>query len=182
MNEFLKETLNLLKDRVQYNLRIIRQNELQVREILKEPVSSDRSDRLDEKHKINNKMLKENNDSIKLQLSIIQFIDKYGKQLQAFSDDTENIMPGLKQIRNSIEQIKTINSKSEQKETSNELNRSDYFDLTINGGIEFDERHPYFQDKKFLNELLEYYTQNEDYEMCSKLVAQQNSKDHFMNN
>lgn len=181
MKEFLKQTLDLLKDRVQYNLRIIRQNELQVREILKEPVSSDRSKKLEERSEINNKLLEENNDSIKLQLGIIRFIDKFHKQIQESIDDAENSIPELKQLRNSIEKIKIINSKSEEEKTSN-LSKSDYFDLTINGGVEFDQRHPYFYDKEFLNELLDYYTQMENYEMCSKLLAQRNNKDQFINN
>lgn len=161
MKDFLKQTLNLLKRRVQYNLSIIRSNEKVVREILQEPVSSNRSEKLNEKYNINKTMLEENNDSIKLQLSIIQFLDKYSKQLQEFIDNTEHIIPELRLNQN--------NSETTQKVV--ELGKEDYLDLTINDGIEYNEEHPYYNDDEFFDMLLKYYTDEENYEMCLKLIS-----------
>lgn len=179
MKDFLKYTLNLLKDRVKYNLNIIHNNEKTVRKILKEPVSSHRSERLNEKYSINKTMLDENNDSIKLQLSIIQFLDKYGKEIEEFNHKVEQMIPELKKIQSGISFPETD---QEKPEAYNELTRNDYFDLTIHKGIEFDHQHPYFNDQDFLNDLLEYFSSVEEFEMCSKLLVNVNKNNKLMNN
>ena len=169
MKEQLKQTIELLKKRVQYNLGIIHQNEKGVREILQEPVSTNRSERLDEKFGINKKMLEENNDSIKIQLNIIKFLDKYSKQLETFIEETEK--------ENVEHQPKQTESKQETNYEIEELTRDDYFDLTIHKSLDFDEKHPLFEDQDFFYQLMEHFTNLEDYEMCSKLVSSRKKKD-----
>ncbi len=163
MKEFLNQTLNFLKERVQNNLTMIHKNEKIVREILKEPVSSSRSEKLNERYAINKRFLEENNDSIKLQLSIIQFLDKYRNQ---FDDSINNLEE----------------SSSEDQEKIVEMTSDDYFYLTINNGIEYNEKHPYFNDNHFFNNLLEYYTNEEKYEVCSKLIADRNKNNNLVKN
>jgi len=180
MKELLRKTLEILKKRVQYNLKIINNNEKSVKDILKEPVSSDRSERLDEKFGINKKILEENNDSLKIQLSIIKFLEKYNKQFEEFEEI-------LDQIEEKIEEHKTETKEKEEnnKDIANyeikEITRDDYFDLTINKSIEYDEQHPYFDDKDFFEKLMAYFTDLEDYEMCAKLVASHKKDDAFLN-
>lgn len=171
MKDLLKQTLNILKERVQYNLTLIRKNEKVVKEILQEPVSSNRSEKLNERYAINKIMLEENNDSIKLQLSIIQFLDKYEKQFDEFIQNTQN---------DAAEYIQKTNS--EKLENIVEMSKDDYFDLTINNGITFNEEHPYFKDDDFLNRLLEYYTYEEKYEVCTKLIAERNKNNDLIIN
>ena len=81
MREQLKKTLEMLKNHVQRNLSKIHENEKRVREILNEPLSEQRSNHLTEKYKVNKKILEENNDFIKMQLDIIQFMDKHHKRI-----------------------------------------------------------------------------------------------------
>ena len=170
MKEILKQTLEILRRRVRYNLSIIHKNEKYVREILQEPVSSDRSERLDEKFNTNKSMLEENNDSIKIQLSIIKFLDKYGIRFDEFNEFIEN---------NPEENNSLIIENLVSSETK-ELTWDDYFDLTILKGIDFDERHPYFENQEFFDELMIYFTDVEDYEMCSKLVASRKKDDAYL--
>lgn len=186
MKELLRKTIDILKKRVQYNLKIINNNEKNVKDILKEPVSSDRSERLDEKFGINKKILEENNDSLKIQLSIIKFLEKYSKQLDEFAEI-------LDQIDEKIEEHKTETKEKEENSIQDEntddienyeikeVTRDDYFELTINESIEYDDQHPYFNDKDFFEKLMGYFTDIEDYEMCTKLIASHKKDDAFLN-
>jgi len=158
MKDNLKQAVEFLKRRVQYNLQIIRHNEQMVRNILKEPVSTERSEKLDEKLKMNKQIIQENQDSLKIQLSIIQFLDKYKQELKGYSY-IENITYELQQAEG------TLNERTDEQE----LTREDYFHLTANKGIAFDRQHPYYSDREFLNDLMQHFIDVEDYEMCSKL-------------
>jgi hypothetical protein len=153
----LRQTVEELKSRVQRNLDIIHRNEKIVKKLLEEPVSNERSRKLEAKYQENKKLLQENNDSIKLQLQLSKFIDSYKNEIE----ENEGSLP-----------YKT------QEETEAPLTREDIFNLTIKKEIEFDENHPYFNDEKFFNDLIDYFTSVEDYEMCSFLL---NNKQKMQN-
>jgi hypothetical protein len=152
MKEQLRQTIEVLKDRVKDNLSIIHDNEREVRRILEEPVSKNRSAKLEIKYNENKKLLKENNDSIQLQLQITKFLETYKNELESQDNRTEP-------------------SQSDYNTEAPQLTREECFDLTINGDLKFDHTHPYFDDDDFFEELLDYYKSTEDYEMCSFLVS-----------
>jgi len=152
----------VLKERVQANLDIIHTNELIVREILKEPVSSARSKKLNERYNANKKLLAENNESIKIQLSLIKFIDQF----------KENFKNDLSLVEKSQEKKE---KKNKQISKPYEVSKEDFFELTTNGEVPYDNRHPYFNDQEFFDALLSHYTQVEDYEMCAALLKQKNT-------
>jgi len=150
MEKSLKNSVEILKDKVRINLELIHQNELQIKEILKEPVSEIRSKKLEEKFKVNKRILAENNDCLKLQREINKYLEKY---LYNFSKSvTEN----------------SNNTISEENDKA--INRDDYMKLTIKGAIDFDNKHPYYHDEVFLSDLISYFISIEDYETCSKLA------------
>ena len=155
MKEQVKKTIEMLKERVRHNLDIIHANEKIVRVILDEPFSESRSKRLEEKYNENKILLKENNDSIQLQLQLSKYLEAYGEQ---FEEELEA----------------TYGEEEEVDEPS--LTKEDYFDLTIRGKLKFTTDHPYYDDEEFFNALLEYYTSIEDYETCSMLVSKRNFK------
>ena len=158
MKEQIIKTIELLKERVKLNLTIIHDNERKVRTILEEPLSKYRSERLEEKYNENKKLLKENNDSIQLQLQLTKFIEAYREELSADHNNHYN-----------------YNMESERMEDeSPSISRDEYFDLTINGEIRFNKKHPYFEDDDFFNDLLEYYKSIEDYETCGFLLDMKN--------
>ncbi|MFP4023432.1 MAG: hypothetical protein ACLFVR_02820 [Thiohalospira sp.] len=159
MKDFLRHTIEVLKERVHANLKIIHNNELIVREILKEPVSSNRSQKLSKKYDANKKLLAENNESIKIQMSIIKFLDQFKEN---FKEDMSLVMDSQKKEE----------KKSEQKNKTYEISKEDFFELTTNGEVPFDKSHPYFNDQEFFNALLAHYTQEENYEMCAELLKQ----------
>jgi len=160
MIDSLKQAVEFLKRRVQYNLQIIRYNEQLIRDILGEPVSVERTERLDEKLKTNKQILQENQESLKIQLSIIQFMDKYKKDLDSYAD--------LENINKELQQRNTDEAQNNKMDTQG-ISREDYFHLTANKGIVFDEEHPYFNDHSFYNELMQHFIDSEDYEMCLTL-------------
>jgi len=147
----LRQTVEQLKSRVQKNLDIIHKNERIVKKLLEEPVSNERSRKLEEKYQENKKLLTENNDSIKLQLQLTKFIDTYKNEFEEIED----------------EQFKNTES---PEETEAPLTKEDVFRLTVNKEILFDEHHPYFEDDEFFNDLMEYFSTIEDYEMCGFLL------------
>jgi len=147
----LREATEQLKKRVQGNLNIIHENEKVVRKILEEPVSNSRSQKLEIKYEENKKLLKENNDSIKLQLQLTKFIDTYKNEIQ----ETEEPQ---------VEEQQTNQT------TEEPLTKEDIYHLTINKELEFDEQHPFYNDEEFFNDIMEHFTSVEDYEMCSNLM------------
>jgi len=147
----LRQTVEILKGRVQKNLDIIHKNERIVKKLLEEPVSNERSQKLEEKYQENKKLLTENNDSIKLQLQLTKFIDTYKNEFEEIED----------------EQFKKTEA---PEETEAPLTREDVFRLTINKEIQFDEHHPYYEDEEFFNDLMEHFSSIEDYEMCGFLL------------
>ena len=138
MVENLKNTVEMLKQRIKFNLNLIHEIELEIKEILKEPVSKERSEKLDRRFNINKQIIKENNEAIKLQKSIIEFLKSYHDELSQFPETIE------------VENPKKTNALSKKIE----LKREDYFELTVNKDIEYDNQHPYFKD-----------------ESCAKLVS-----------
>ena len=147
----LRQTVEKLKSRVQKNLDIIHKNERIVKRLLEEPVSNERSRKLEEKYQENKKLLTENNDSIKLQLQLTKFIDTYKNEFEEVEDERQN-------------------KNEAPKEAKAALSREDIFELTINKEIHFDEHHPYYEDEEFFNDLMEHFSNIEDYEMCGILL------------
>jgi len=149
MFEVFKNNIDVLKKRVQFNLEIIAKNELRIKELLNEPVSKERAKKLNERFDFNNNLLEENQDALKIQKSLIDFMEKHKIDM----DDTFHL---ISDYDDSIANV--------------DLEKEDYFDLTINGALDFDKRHPYYKDENFILELIKYFTEVENYEMCSKLV------------
>lgn len=155
MAEYLKKVAEVIKQRIRSNLDLIHQNEDKIKKILKEPVTSDRTSRLEKQFKINKELINENNSAIKLQKELVSYIEVL--QNGFFLPQEQMQSPD----QNKIE--------SDHLKDSAKLKREDYFELTINKDITFDERHPYYDDPDFLNSLLDYYISVEDYEMCATL-------------
>lgn len=155
MVEYLKKAAEVIKQRIRSNLDKIHENEDQIKKILKEPVTPDRTKKLDERFKLNKKLINENNFAIRLQKDLITYIEVL---------QNGNILP-QEQIQ-SLEENRSIFNNSRE---PNELRREDYLELTKSKDIDFDSRHPYYNDPEFLNSLLEYYISTEDYETCATL-------------
>jgi hypothetical protein len=178
MRDQLRKTIELLRQHVQKNLEIIHQNERKVREILREPVTNERSERLSEKYSKNKDMLQENNEFIKLQLSIVRLLDKYKQSLDYSLPHSQELKTEYKEFEPEKEEkrpekpVSNSDTKEElRKEYLAKFSREDYMELTANEMMPFDEHHPYFHDESFIDELLERFIQTENYEMCAHLQS-----------
>ena len=158
MLDKLRESIELLKQRIKFNLELIHQNESKIKDILKEPVSEKRSKKLNRRFSFNKQLLKENKDALRLQQGITYYLENYKVEIREFLDIVE------------INQA--ITSQEETQDEIGEIKKEDCFDLTITGEIGFDNNHPYFNDESFLNELLAHFTEKEEYEMCSTIIKQ----------
>lgn len=139
-----------LKGKIKNNLLEIQNNQKEIRNILKEPASQERSIYLEEKYLKNKSLLSENNDFISLQLSLAKFLDKYNYS-DLFEDEPT---PGPAVTK---------------------LSGSQYFEMTINGVLPFNQEHPYFHDDAFFNKLMKHYENIEAYEDCNKLIQERYS-------
>lgn len=136
----MREQLRKSIDLLRQRVNSNRRNEENIQKILRtEPASSQRSEKLDVIFNENKRILEENHESIGLQLSIIKYLGRFT-------------------IPESVK-VKVLHTPS----------NTDYFQLTINGDIEYNSDHPMFGNEEFYNKLMLYYISQEKYEMCSHL-------------
>jgi len=82
MEEQMKLIVNMLKERINNNLQIIKKNEAIVRKIMLLPVSNERSELLKENFDINRKLLDENHDSLIIEFKLINYLGKFREALK----------------------------------------------------------------------------------------------------
>ena len=152
MKELIQKTIALLKLRVKNNLELINKNQVKIKEILKEPNSLKRTTSFEEHYETNKSLLAENNDFINIQLTLINFLEKY-KDSPLLKDNPPVI------------EIETIKDAKE------------LFKLTVKGKIAFDKKHPQFNNESFFRRLLKYYQDIEAYEKCQALINLKKSKE-----
>lgn len=145
MKDLIQKTIALLKLHVKNNLEVINQNQTKIKEILKEPSSAERSMNFEKHYEVNKNLLAENNDFINVQLTLINFLEKYKNS-------------GLLQDSQPISDI------------DEHMDEEDVFKLTVMGKIDYDKNHMYFDDKKFFEKLIKFYQEREEYEKCKELL------------
>jgi hypothetical protein len=146
MKALLQHTIEILKKRVKENLDTINQNQSEIRQLLTQPLSAERTYYIENHYDINKVLLSENNDFINLQVTLLNFMEKY----KDFPILDEEELP----------------------EMTAELFMDDHelFELTIQGKLVFNIAHPKFEDEEFFQKLLTYYSTLEAYEKCNSLL------------
>jgi hypothetical protein len=148
MKAMLQRTIELLKRRVKENLDTINHNQAEIRQLLNQPLSAERTYYIEKHYDINKSLMTENNDFINLQLTLMNFLDKYKD------------VPGMDE-RDDIDIPMDLPEDDEI-----------LFELTVNGQLLFDMHHPKFGDEAFFSKLLQFYSTMEAYEKCSALLNQ----------
>jgi hypothetical protein len=151
MKDQLQLVIEQMRKHVLKNLELIKGNESHIKEILNWPLSVERTNELNDSYKYSKTLLSENNDFINLQVSIMNFLNKYKHSIE--TDDTP---------------VK-VNAATNTAYAHN-LSREDYFRLTVESDIVFDNKHPYYNDQEFYKELFSWFESNENYEMCAELL------------
>lgn len=145
MQDLIQRTIEELKMRVKSNLEVINQNQEVIKTLLKEPGSESRKAEFEKHYGINRNLLSQNNDYINIQLTLINFLEKY--KGTAVLEESKPIID--------------IYSISDLQEV---------FDLTIKGVLVFDEKHPHFNNSEFIDRLVAFYEAREEYERCKELI------------
>jgi len=149
MKALIQRTIDLLKKRVKDNLEAINKNQTRLNEMLNQPVSAERTYHIERNYTSNKTLLSENNDFISLQLSLLNFLEKYNDKLAIKEEEEEPAEPN----------------------TITFLDDQELFELTVQGKIGYETGHPKFQDDVFFNKLLTYYASQEAYEKCNALLS-----------
>lgn len=144
MKSLIQKTIALLKIQVKSNLEVINQNQTKIKEILQEPASAERSFNFERHYEVNKTLLAENNDLINVQLTLINFLEKYKNS-------------------NILEEKHTVVD-------FHSVDEDEMFNLTVKGTIPFEKGHPFFEDSEFFQKLMFHYQKNEEYEKCHELM------------
>ncbi len=145
MKDLIQKTISILKIHVKNNLEVINHNQSKIKQILQEPASSERSHNFEKHYEINRSLLSENSDLINVQLTLINFLEKY-KDSDMMKESESDVS------------FETVDDEEE------------IFRLTVSGMIPFDRKHPHYSDTAFFKKLLHYYQENEEYEKCHNLM------------
>jgi len=151
MKDLIQRTISFLKIHVKNNLEVINQNQTKIKQILQEPASSKRTVNFEKHYEVNRNLLSENNDLINVQLTLINFLEKY-KDSDMMSESEPDI---------------NLSSVKDEEEI---------FRLTVSGMIPFDSKHPNYNDAGFFEKLLCYYKDKEEYEKCHQLMKGRHHK------
>jgi hypothetical protein len=147
MKALIQRTIDLLKKRVKENLEIINKNQTRINEMINQPPSAERTYHIEKNYALNKSLLTENNDFISLQLSLLNFLEKY-KDSSTLKEEEETV---------------DLNP-------SSFLDDDELFELTVQGKLNFEFGHPKFNDDLFFNKLLSYFAAIEAYEKCNSLL------------
>lgn len=148
MKALIQRTIDLLKKRVKDNLETLNQNQTRLNEILNQPVSAERTYHVEKNYEANKALLTENNDFISLQLSLLNFIEKYKDALE-FREEEEFF------------ELNPLNF----------LDEEALFELTVQDKLDYNTSHPKFEDESFFNKLLTFYASVEAYEKCKAILG-----------
>jgi len=144
MRDLIQKTIDVLKIRVKNNLDKINKNQKEIKKLLAQPNSSERAMDFDRYYGANKTLLQENNDYINIQLTLINFLEKY--KGTAVLDENIPVVD-IFSISDDVEVL----------------------DLTLKGVVPFDENHPRFNDLDFIDKMIAHYETVEEYEKCQEL-------------
>lgn len=140
----IKQTIEELRLKVKHNVGIISKNQDAIKQMLKHSRSEEYAGQYEVYSNKNKELLTQNNDFINVQLTLVNFLDKYKNT--AILDTNVPIVD--------------IYSVTDTQEV---------FALTIKGYVDFNEEHPYYRNLEFVEKLIVHYQSKEDYEQCQKL-------------
>lgn len=140
----MQQTIEELKAKIKFNIDLINQNQTEVKSLIRQLNSGELSRQYEAYNTQNKVLIAQNNDLINVQLTLINFIEKYRNTAI---------------LKNDIPLI-DIYSITDQQEI---------FDLTAKGILPFDNKHPLYSNTEFIDKLIVYYEGKEQYEYCIEL-------------
>jgi hypothetical protein len=144
MVAYIHKTIEELKAKIKFNIDLINQNQVEIKSLVRKSDSVELSSQYEAYNTQIKSLLAQNNDLINVQLTLINFVEKY-KETAVLKNDIP---------------ILDIYSISDSQEI---------FDLTIKGILPFNELHPYYTNSEFIDKLIVFYEVREEYEQCVEL-------------
>lgn len=145
----LKQTIEVLKSKIGANLYEIKNNEQAFKNMLKVGISTENKLELEKILDNNKALLVENFDFLNMQITLLKFLEKY---------------------KNATIKTPEFNNCEYPEQVNIEKNNIDYFEYTITGLMPFNSQHPCLYNDTFINKLLNYYNEREEYEKCSEII------------
>ena len=146
----IKNTITAIHERIRTNRRIIEENKVKISETLHNTGPVETNSDYMKYYNLYKSLMAENSDLMKVYDTLVEFYNSY-KDTPVLNDDKPII------------DIYSI------------TNEDEVFELTVKGLVNFNFHHPYYTDKKFINRLLSYYQDREEYEKCHELIAAKNN-------
>ncbi len=145
MEKQVNKILQILKEHVSQNNKEIQYNQEEITRLLSSGNSGSRQQDLDFKYALNKELLEENDSFINFQIQLSDFMERFG---YIFSDDESLDIFDIEETDEIIP----------------------YFNKTVSGQLKFGPQHPQFNNPLFFNELIHYFQEKENYEMCHRLI------------
>lgn len=140
----IRQTIEELRLKVKHNVGIISKNQDAIKQMLKHARSEEYAGQYEVYSNKNKELLTQNNDFINVQLTLVNFLEKYKNT-------------AILDVNVPIVDIYSITDTQE------------IFALTIKEYVDFDEEHPHYNDLEFIEKLIVHYQAKENYEQCQKL-------------
>jgi hypothetical protein len=144
MLAYFQNIIRDLKDKIHKNVEEINNNQKLIQSLLSDKPDFSEHENFEKLKLQNQRLMKQNDDFINVQLILIDFIKKY--------KDTAILKEDIPMI--------DIFSVTDSEEI---------FLLTINNLIPFDNQHPYYTNPQFIESLITHYRHEENYEKCHSL-------------
>ena len=148
MIDLMRQTIEVLKVKINSNLELIKNNEVQFRKIMTCGKAKEKREELNVLLENNKNLLAKNFDFINVQISLLKFLEKY---------QYREVFQNLQKNGESIPQYEFPES-------------IDYFEYAVSGKLPFSPYHPLFEDEPFFSRLLRFYEDQENYEKCAELI------------
>jgi hypothetical protein len=140
----IKKTIEELKVKIKSNVELINQNQAEIKHMMQRSNAVEINYQYESYNTQNKDLLSQNNDLINVELTLINFVEKYKNTAILKSD-----IP-----------ILDVYSITDQQEI---------FELTIKGIVPFNGIHPFYSSSEFIDKLIRYYETAENYEQCEVL-------------
>jgi len=167
MSEQIYILVEMIKERINQNLQIIGENEEIIKNFLEQAKIADHSEQITKSNRINRNLKDENSDLISIQLRLVSYLNKFKEVL-------ENKTLGASSLNDSIENGIRPSNSIEYVDYSISFDIDNFYEeeifaLTLKGELIFESSHPKFYDEDFFRRLFKYYTDSQNYEMCTLL-------------
>lgn len=118
----------------------------------------------------NNIKVIENNDIIVRDILTEPVSEQRTSKLKKWLDRNQILMEENKELVALQLSILGYLTKFEPEENEDDYDEEQIFDLTVSRNIPYDNNHPLYNDETFKKELIDHYSQLEDYEACAKIL------------